>query len=90
MAKTQPRDLSGLIDLKDDKERKAEQPAPRKATVKKTTGAGGERKLASWRVRIKAKKQFAILARELDMKEQDLIAEALNLVFKKHGKDPIA
>jgi len=90
MAKRQPRDLSGLIDLKDQKERKAGQPAPKKATGQKVTGAGDERKIASWRVKTKAKKQFAILAMELDMKEQDLLAEAMNMVFKKYGKDPIA
>jgi hypothetical protein len=37
-----------------------------------------------------ARKQLRILAAELDVKQQDLIAEAINLLFKHHGKSPIA
>jgi len=37
-----------------------------------------------------ARKQLRILAAELDVKQQDLVADAINLLFKKHGKQPIA
>ena len=43
-----------------------------------------------FRIKPVAKKQFAILATELDMKQQELIAEAMNLVFEKYEKAPIA
>ncbi|MDD2465282.1 MAG: hypothetical protein PHI97_14900 [Desulfobulbus sp.] len=37
-----------------------------------------------------AKKQLAILAIESETTQQALISEALNDLFKKHGKPPIA
>ncbi len=37
-----------------------------------------------------ARKQLRILAAELDVKQQDLVADAINLLFKKHGKPTIA
>ncbi len=85
MTKTKkpPRDLSGLIDMKRTKERTASQPVAVVATT-------DERRPASWRVRPKAKKQFSILARQLDRTEQDLLAEAMNMVFEKYERDPIA
>jgi hypothetical protein len=37
-----------------------------------------------------AKKQLRFLAAEHDSTQQDLMTEALNLLFKKYGKPPIA
>jgi hypothetical protein len=37
-----------------------------------------------------ARKQLRLLAAEQDTTQQDLMTEALNLLFKKHGKPPIA
>jgi len=37
-----------------------------------------------------AKKQLAILAIERETTQQALLSEALNYLFKKHGKQPIA
>lgn len=37
-----------------------------------------------------AKKQLAILAIELETTQQELLSEALNDLFRKHGKPPIA
>jgi len=37
-----------------------------------------------------AKKQLAILAIENDTTQQELLTEALNLLFTKYGKPPIA
>ncbi len=37
-----------------------------------------------------AKKQLRVLAAELDSSQQDLMTEALNMMFQKHGKPPIA
>lgn len=37
-----------------------------------------------------AKKQLAILAIETETTQQALLSEALNDLFKKHGKQPIA
>lgn len=94
MAKKQRRDLGGLIDLKERKEvnnaravakkKKADQSA-----ATKQDDAAEKLKVFSFRMRPSAKQQFAILAKELGMKEQDLIAEALNDLFSKHGKPPI-
>ena len=35
-------------------------------------------------------KQFGMLAAELGVDKRALLAEAINLVFEKHGKKPIA
>ena len=37
-----------------------------------------------------AKKQLRIMAAESDTTQQDLMTEALNNLFQKHGKPPIA
>lgn len=37
-----------------------------------------------------AKKQLRLMAAELDTTQQELMTEALNLLFDKHGKPPIA
>lgn len=39
---------------------------------------------------VAAKKQLAILAIERETTQQALLSEALNDLFKKHGKPPIA
>ena len=78
-------DFSALAKRNANKERQAVRPTP-----KKEAGEGAELKPAMFRIKPEAKKQFAILARELDMKQQELLAEAMNLVFKKYGKDPVA
>ena len=35
-------------------------------------------------------KQYGMLAAELGVDKRQLLAEALNMVFEKHGKNPIA
>ena len=37
-----------------------------------------------------AKKQLRMMAAEDDTTQQELMTEALNLLFQKHGKPPIA
>jgi hypothetical protein len=37
-----------------------------------------------------AKKQLRMMAAERDTSQQDLMTEALNMLFQKHGKPPIA
>lgn len=86
MAEKKPLDLSALVASKEAKVQKATTP---KAKTKKPTTTKAM-KIAAFRVKVDAKKQFGILAKELDMLEQDLIAEAMNMVFEKYGKDPIA
>ena len=39
---------------------------------------------------VAAKKQLAILAIERETTQQALLVEALNMLFEKHGKPPIA
>lgn len=82
MASKQPRDLSALIDFKAGKNLQSSQEYAKTKAI--------ERKPATFRIRPEAKKQFGILARELDTTEQDLIAEAMNMIFQKYGKDLIA
>ena len=48
------------------------------------------RKMKGFRIRINAAKQLAMLKIETDKDEQDLMAEALNLLFEQYGKPPIA
>lgn len=47
-------------------------------------------KLKGFKIVPEAAQQFEILKAELGVKGQELIAEALNLLFKKHKKPPIA
>jgi hypothetical protein len=37
-----------------------------------------------------AKKQLRMMAAEMDTSQQELMTEALNMLFQKHGKPPIA
>lgn len=49
----------------------------------------GRMALPSWATAA-AKRQLRILAAELDMTQQSLMTEALNALFQKYGKPPIA
>ena len=37
-----------------------------------------------------AKKQLRMMAAEMDTSQQNLMTEALNMLFQRHGKPPIA
>jgi hypothetical protein len=37
-----------------------------------------------------AKKQLRMMAAEMDTTQQDLMTDALNMLFQNHGKPPIA
>ena len=41
-------------------------------------------------IKPEARTQLRILAAELDVKQQALVAEGINLVFKHYGKPPLA
>ena len=76
------RNLSALVSAKKKKESQqsgnaAMQQAGKEAELKKKT----------LRVKKAAAQQFGILAKEQDVTEQDLIAEAMNLLFAKYGKE---
>jgi antitoxin-like ribbon-helix-helix protein len=69
-------------------------PAPPKlATTEIATAARpdreGRKSMPFWTTEA-AKKQLRVLAAELDTSQQDLMTEALNMMFQKHGKPPIA
>lgn len=49
----------------------------------------GRTALPFW-VPVAARKQLRIMAAEMDTSMQDLMTTALNDLFKKHGKPPIA
>jgi len=65
-----------------------EQPALRPATEAKKPKRG--KHLISGLFLEPAYRQFTTLAAELGLQRQDLLREALNDVFVKHGKPPIA
>lgn len=48
------------------------------------------RKATLFQIPEAAKKQLAILAIENDTTQQALLTDALNMLFSKHGKPPIA
>jgi len=93
-------DLSQFQVKKPSAAPEAESPPPKRAKPKAARGgdmpklkaaSGGEaRKLKGFRIKREAAKQLAILKIETDTDEQDLVAEALNLLFKKYGKPQIA
>jgi len=72
----------------------ASAPASKPSTMPEPTG--GKRPDREGRVALPfwttapAKKQLRLLAAEEDTTQQDLMAEALNLLFKNRGKPPIA
>jgi hypothetical protein len=65
-----------------------EQPAVRPATEAKKPKRG--KHLISGMFEEPTYRQFTTLAAELGLQRQDLLREALNDVFLKHGKPPIA
>jgi len=48
------------------------------------------RKMTIFQIPEAAKKQLAILSIEIDRTQQDILSEALNDLFKKYNKPPIA
>ena len=70
--------------------------APPRASAKKTKPAEAKLITKGFRVTPEAARQFDLLKAEMETdgsgknKGPALIAEALNLLFKKHGKPPIA
>jgi hypothetical protein len=65
-----------------------EQPAPRTTIEPKKPKRG--KHLISGLFEEPTYRQFTTLAAELGLQRQDLLREALNDVFIKHGKPPIA
>ena len=61
----------------------AKKPRRRKSTTE-------DRKLKGFRIRKEAAKQLAMLKIETGKDEQDLVAEALNLLFKQYKRPQIA
>jgi hypothetical protein len=59
------------------------------STSEKRPDREGRTAMPFW-VPIAARKQLRILAAELDTTQQNLMTEALNMLFQKHGKPPIA
>ena len=57
---------------------------------RKRASSDQERKLKGFRIRTDAAKQLSMLKIETGKDEQDLVADALNLLFERHGKPPIA
>jgi hypothetical protein len=62
-------------------------PAPAKSAAR--PDRQGRAALPFWTT-VAAKKQLRLLAAEQDVTQQDLMTEALNLVFAKYRKPPIA
>jgi len=66
-----------------------EQPEPKEETTAKKNTKSGKR-LISGMFEETTYRQYTTLAAELGLQRQDLLREALNDVFIKHGKPPIA
>ena len=49
-----------------------------------------KRKMKAFRLNREAVRQLAMLRAEQERTEQSLLTEAVNLLFRKYGKDPIA
>jgi hypothetical protein len=64
-------------------------PAKEEPPVIKRPDREGRVPMPFWTVAA-AKRQLRMLAAENDTTQQDLMAEALNLLFQRHGKPPIA
>ncbi|MDD2754436.1 MAG: hypothetical protein PHS80_02795 [Methanothrix sp.] len=82
MAKLKP---GSLFKTKEEKEEPLE---PRPATDQKKPKRG--KHLISGLFEEPAYRQFTTLAAELGLQRQGLLREALNDIFVKHGKPPIA
>jgi len=63
------------------------QPTGEKALVR--PDRAGRAPLPFWAT-VAAKKQLRILAAEIDKTQQDLMTEALNMLFQKYNRPPIA
>lgn len=50
----------------------------------------GERVQKGFRIRTEAARELGLLKLDTGRSEQDLVAEALNLLFEKHGRPPVA
>jgi hypothetical protein len=59
------------------------------ASQEKRPDRAGRTAMPFW-VPIAARKQLRMLAAELDSTQQNLMTEALNMLFQKHRKPPIA
>lgn len=57
---------------------------------RRTRPASDERKLLPFRLSKAARYQLRLMAVELDKTQQDLFEEAMNDLFRKYGKPPIA
>jgi hypothetical protein len=70
---------------------KTEPPTPPTTSEPRATreGRDGKKALPFW-VPVAAKKQLAMLAIEEETTQQELLTEALNDLFRKRGKPPIA
>lgn len=64
--------------------------APAVVKGSESTSAEPARKLKAFRIRAGAARQLAIMGAEIGISQQDLVAEALNLLFERHGKELIA
>jgi len=64
-------------------------PEPVQAAGSKRPDREGRVAMPFW-TGVAAKRQLRILAAETDTTQQALMAEALNLLFERHGKPPIA
>ena len=83
MSKTQRAKLgtTGVFNTKEP-----DAPAP---TEQKRPDRVGRTAMPFW-VPVAARKQLRMLAAELDSTQQHLMTEALNMLFQKHHKPPIA
>jgi hypothetical protein len=59
------------------------------ASQEKRPDRTGRTAMPFW-VSVAARKQLRMLAAELDSTQQNLMTEALNMLFQKHRKPPIA
>lgn len=67
----------------------AAQPQPAPANQAVRNDRTGRTPMPFWTTTA-AKKQLRVMAAEADTTQQQLMNEALNLLFSKHGKPPIA
>ena len=52
--------------------------------------ASKPRKMKAFRIRTEAVRELAMLKAETGASEQDLIGEAINLLFSRYGRPPVA
>lgn len=91
------KDVDFMAGLRAVEEREGVQRRPRRAPPPKATAAGpllqhsrrGKVAITHW-VDPAVRKQVAQLALDHDKSQAELVSEALNLLFEKYGKSPIA